>query len=241
MDSFTNSEITLADVALMQHLLSCLWSSSVTEAVPFSYAASLSFIPPLSHPLPSQLVTQSSANVPITGPYLSSSISQALPASDDYHYTTSSHLSHPSSIISQTLTPSHDICHATSAHLGHPTSLAAWAISLSQPFLGFNELSVEMTGQANQRHLASAAAHLPGLPCLVTRGSQSNQGVCHGPAAHPPSLPCGPALKDCMYVEPNINVPMVCTKVYIYPPKPHRHSRVSYTPWCIFISNWSII
>ena len=216
MDSLNNSDITLADIALMQRFFGRLRSSSGTEALPSHHATPSTSAPPPSQPPPSQislnqtvqqsnqglLATQSSVDVPITGAYLNTAISQALP---------------------------HDIRHATSPHPGHPAPFAARAVSASQPFLGFNELSVGMTGQANQRRLASAAAHLPRPPCLVNRGNRSNRGMRRGHAVHPPSLPRGPALEDCMYVEPDTNVPMVHIKAYIYPPKPHRNSRVSRT------------
>ena len=215
MDSLNNSDITLADIALMQHLFGCLRSSSGTEALPSHHATPLTSAPPPSQPPPSQislnqtvqqsnqglLATQSSVDLLITGAYLNTAISQALP---------------------------HDIHHATSPHPSHPAPFAARAVSASQPFLGFNELSVGMTGQANQRQLASAA-HLPRPPRLINCGNRSNCGMHHGHAVHPPSLPCGPALEDCMYVEPDTNVPMVHIKAYIYPPKPHHNSRVSCT------------
>ena len=40
-----------------------------------------------------------------------------------------------------------------------------------QPFLGFNDLTTDVTVQANQHCLALAAAHLPQEPCLVSHGS----------------------------------------------------------------------
>ena len=196
MDSFNNSDITLVDIALMQHFFGHLRSSSGTKALPSHHAMPLLSTPPPSQPPPSHIsvnqtvqqsnqgliATQLSVNVPITEPNLNTTISQALSTSH------------------------HDIHHATSAHPSHPTPYTSRAVSTSQPFLGFNKLSVGMTGQVNQWQLASAAAHLPRPPHLVNCSSHSNQEVCHGLVVHPPSLPHGPTLEDCVYVEPNTNV-----------------------------------
>ena len=145
MNNANNSNITPVEVALMQHLFNHLQSTSGTKAFPSK--PSPSFPPPSqpSLPSPSQLpsvftpsqpvpstisnqqpiqATQSPTVHPITEPYLSSGISQAPPASEDVH-------------------------HATSTHFIQSASSAARAILSSQHFLGFNELSIDMTGQAN--------------------------------------------------------------------------------------------
>ena len=87
-----------------------------------------------------------------------------------------------------------------------------------------------MTGQANQRRLASAAATLPRQPRLVNRGGvRGSQQNC-GPSIHPPSLPRGPSLADCIYVAPDsngTNMQMVRVRAKIYPPVPPANSGVS--------------
>lgn len=158
-------------------------------------------IPPPSQPLPSQSSNQPPLQVtqPITEPYLSSAIPR-------------------------------DTRHATSSHFGHPAPSTSRALPSSQPFLGFNELSVNMTSAANHRRLASAATHLPRQPSLPTRGSRINRVVRRGPAVHPPSVrPRGPVLEDCITSNRNGNDTLVRIRAYIYPPKPPRNSRVSYT------------
>ena len=172
-------------------------------------------IPPvftLSQPVPSTIsnqqpiqATQSPTVHPITAPYLSSGISQAPPASEDVH-------------------------HATSAHFIQSASFTAQVISSSQPFLGFNKLSIDMTGQVNQCHLALAAVHLPHQPHLVVCGACVCWGGHQGPVVHPPSLPCGPSLDDCMYITTGANgndTQMLHINAYIYPPEPLSSSRVS--------------
>jgi hypothetical protein len=203
----------------MQRLFTRLrGSTSGSEAIP-PPASPLPSAPPPSQPLPSSisiththqqlnqalLATQFSDAQPISEPYMGSAISQALPATQN-------------------------IRRATSRRFGHAIPSTARAPSSSQPFLGSNELSIGMTGQVNQRRLASAAAHLPRAPRLVTRGGRTNRGVHRGPAIHPPSLPRSPSLEDCTYLGPDPNgnnVPMIHIKVYVYPPKPPSSSRVS--------------
>ena len=99
-----------------------------------------------------------------------------------------------------------------------------------QPFLGFNDLTVGMTGQANQCHLALAAAHLPWQPHLVSCGAHISQGGCQGAAIYPPLLPHGLSVEDCKYIATSLNgndTQMMCIRAHIYPPKPPNCSRVS--------------
>ena len=230
MNTVNDPDITLADVALMQCLFSHLRSTSGSHVTldPSSvftppqppHSLPLPSVhtpsqPPPSQPLPSQpppsqsLLSMNQTVQPITDQYLSSAVSWVQPASYD----------------------------VTSTHLGHPAS-SARALLLSQPFLGFNELSISMTGQANQQHLASAATHLPRQPQLVTCGSWVNQRRHCGPAVHLPSLPHGPTVEDCTYVASNANgnnAQMVCIRAYIYPPQPPSISRVSNKCQFIFV------
>ena len=108
-----------------------------------------------------------------------------------------------SSRNSQVLAAPHD---TTNTHLGHPAPAPTTAreMSATQPFLGFNTLSVDMMVQANQHCLASATAPLSRQPHPV-----SHSGACgnwhHGPAIHPPSLPHGPSISDCTHITPDLN------------------------------------
>ena len=101
MDSL-NCDITLADIALMQHLFGCL--QSLLPIMLCLHHLPLLCLPLLHLSFTNQtvqqsnqalLATQSLANRSITVPYLSSTISQALPASNVIHHVTSAHLSHP--------------------------------------------------------------------------------------------------------------------------------------------------
>jgi hypothetical protein len=67
---------------------------------------------------------------------------------------------------------------------GHPSVLAVSLGSSSQPFLGFNNIGVSLTGQVNQQRLSSSAASTPQHATLPTHGHHCTQE----PAEHPPSL-----------------------------------------------------
>ena len=127
----------------------------------------------------------------------------------------------------------HDTSHPTvNAYPSHCAWLPATtrATSSTQPFSGFNALSVGMMGQANQCCLTSAAATLPRQPCLVNCGGVQSNEQYHGPTIPLPLLPHGPSLTDCIYVAPNSNgtdLQMVCIRTKIYPPVPLTNSRVS--------------
>lgn len=245
MNTITNDpNITPADVALMQRLFSHLRSTSGTHVAPDPSSAFTPPQPPHSLPPPSVYTpsqpppSQPSATVftpfqsqpsPSRPPPSVYTPSQPPPSQSPL---STNHTVQPitdqylSSAISRVQPASHDV---TSTYLGHPTS-STRALSSSQPFLGFNELSIGMTGQANQRRLASAATHLPRQPQLVTRGSRVNRGRRRGPAIHPPSLPRGPTVEDCTYVASSANgndLQMVRIRAYIYPPKSPSISRVS--------------
>lgn len=58
------------------------------------------------------------------------------------------------------------------------------APSISQPFLGFNNLGIDMSQQVNQARMSHAQASLPRQASLVTRTSRRR-----GQAAHPPAIP----------------------------------------------------
>ena len=100
------------------------------------------------------------------------------------------------------------------ASQGHPSSSTPTAVSLSQPFLGFNRLAVPMTSQANQQRLSAAAAHIPRQPRLPTRNTRRR-----GVAVAPPGLPRGPRVDDC-YVAIGVGAePGIRVKVKVYPPQ----------------------
>jgi hypothetical protein len=72
----------------------------------------------------------------------------------------------------------------TAASQGHP-SVAGVSASATQPFLGFNNIGVDLAGQVNQARLASSAATQPRrAPDLQPRRSRRPRGA----AVAPPSL-----------------------------------------------------
>ena len=216
----------------MEHLLRCIQLASEVVGLPSQapapllsnhqltslhsapitepYLPSHVTVPPPSNPQPSQLRLLCSA--PIMEPYSSSRISWVSAAPYD---TTNTHLGHPA-----------------------PTPITTRAISATQPFLGFNTLSVDMTVQVNQHRLALATATLPRQPHLVSHsGGCGNQ--CCGPAIHPPSLPHGPSISNCIYITPDsngANMQMIWVRAMIYPPLPPTNSRVSH-PNLFFLIN----
>ena len=123
--------------------------------------------------------------------------------------------------------------HHANTHLGHPAQSATTrATSSTQPFLGFNALSVSMTGQANQCHMASAAVTLPRQSCITScHGVWGSRGGHWGLAVHPPFPSYGPSLSDSIYISPDLNgadMQMLHVRVKIYPPVPSTNFRVSY-------------
>ena len=93
----------------------------------------------------------------------------------------------PYSTLSQALPISEDNCHAS--------------VQAMQPFLGFNDLAINMTGHANQCHLESAVIHLPQQPCLVlalARRDVKGQWFT-----------CPLCLVDCLLKTVNIRAPTV--------------------------------
>jgi len=72
----------------------------------------------------------------------------------------------------------------TVAPQGHPSAVAGVSASATQPFLGFNNLGVNLAGQVNQARLASSAATQPRAPDLQPRRSRRTRG----PAVAPPAL-----------------------------------------------------
>ena len=102
---------------------------------------------------------------------------------------------------------------------GHP-SQAALQQSMtpsSQPFLGRDNLTVNMSGQVNQQRRASAAASQSRQPRLPSRGRR------RGPAVPPPSLPQNsmPCIEDCMSttIHNGIKIPTLQIKFKIYLPQ----------------------
>src|SRR6267154_1156541 len=73
---------------------------------------------------------------------------------------------------------------STVAPQGHPSAVAGVSTSATQPFLGFNNLGVNLAGQVNQARLASSAATQPRAPDLQPRWSCQTRG----PAVTPPAL-----------------------------------------------------
>jgi hypothetical protein len=103
---------------------------------------------------------------------------------------------------------------------GHPPSLGGVS---SQPFLGFNSLSVPMTSQANRQRLSSAAAHNPRQPRLQNRGGRRRGST----AIHPPGMPRASRVDDC-YSTLSVNganVDGIRLIVKVYPPKVRGHYR----------------
>jgi hypothetical protein len=129
--------------------------------------------------------------------------------------------------------PYHSMRPTAQVPQGHATSVAASVPSTSQPFLGLDRLGLSMTGQVNQRRLASAAATLPRQPQLPRRGRGRGRG--RGPAISAPSLRrvSRPKIEDCMSTIPDAqgNFP-IRIKVKVYPPQ------VSHTVTCSLQLNY---
>ena len=242
MDS---ANISPGDLALMERLLNCIWPAS--EAMGSQVTAPLSNPHPRSAPITeSYLPSHAPPPLPLlhSAPIAESNFSSHAPPPllcsapiAESHFP-----SHAPQLPSLSSTPITELYSSTRipqvstvplddaySQLGHPgwAPVTARASSATQPFLGFNNLSINMRGQANQCHLASAAATLLRQPHLVTRG----WGNCHwGPAILPPSLPRRPSITDCIYFTPDLNgtnVQMIWVKAIVYPPMPPTNIRVS--------------
>ena len=96
--------------------------------------------------------------------------------------------------------------------------------SVSQPFLGRDNLAINMSGQVNQQRRASAAASQPRQPRLPSRRR-------HGPAIAPPSLPRNsqPCIDDCLSttISDSVEIRTLRIKFKIYPPQVSMHHRVA--------------
>ncbi len=112
------------------------------------------------------------------------------------------------------------------APLGGPTQALQPS---SQPFLGRDNLSINMSAQVNQQRRVSAAASQPRQPRLPSRGRR------RGPAVPPPSLPRNsqPCIDDCVStaIRDGVEVPTLRIKFKIYPPQ------VSSIHHCITLNN----
>lgn len=186
-------------------------------------------LPPASSAASPTSRSQTSDNYTLTAPSPSSIVSHTQPTSQQFgatHTIPTQQHSAPSIITSMPVAPYQSIrtMGLPSARDGHP-SVAASTVAepSSQPFLGFNNLGVNMRGQVNQRRLASSAATaLPSSqPRLPARGRR------RGPAVHPPSLPraAGARIEDCLlnvpeYHDNGVQVvgPLLRVKVKVYPP-----------------------
>lgn len=98
----------------------------------------------------------------------------------------------------------------------------------SQPFLGRNNLAINMSAQVNQQRRVSAAASQPRQPRLPSRGRR------RGPAVPPPSLPQNnqPCIDDCVStaIRDGVEIPTLRIKFKIYPPQVSIHH-------CIALNN----
>jgi hypothetical protein len=98
----------------------------------------------------------------------------------------------------------------------------------SQPFLGRNNLAINMSAQVNQQRRVSAAASQPRQPRLPSRGRR------RGPAVPPPSLPRNnqPCIDDCVStaIRDGVEIPTLRIKLKIYPPQVSIHH-------CIALNN----
>ena len=234
MDSTNTNYIVLspADLMLMEWLFNHIWPGAApSQDLPSNPQPSLIHsLPPPSAQLSQPTLHYSTPimQTSVPGPIQLTQVTSAPPQSSQ---PTSDFITEPYLTL-QVLPAFHDMDNANT-HLGHPAqSATARATLLTQPFLGFNALSVSMTGQANQHCMTLAAVTLPRQSCITSHyGVQGSRGGCWGLAISPPFLSCGLSLSDCIYISPDSNgadVQMLHVRVKIYPPVPPTNFRVSY-------------